>query len=227
MKKVKEIEISDTTQSYIDIKIGNGKIYVFFVNSAYIYDADLNLESNIIYTGIDPNGKKEIKTVEAFEDGFILGKYGANTSVYTWGMYDFLLNEVRELTKLYETSKWYYIGHKCFINSFISEKAQKYKIFNIDKDEFVIWHKDGYYAFDSHDIYGGMYYSYGYYYDYMKNKAYFGAAAGSYDKKINYFECPRVPWFAHTLLPAPVTKTATNTMKIQYDFVVEERGYFD
>lgn len=35
-----------------------------------------------------------------------------------------------------------------------------------------------------------------------------------------------MPYFAHTTLPAPVTKTSANTMKIQYDFVVEPRGYF-
>ena len=34
-------------------------------------------------------------------------------------------------------------------------------------------------------------------------------------------------YFSHTLLPEPITKTSANTMKIQYDFVVEPRGYFD
>lgn len=35
-----------------------------------------------------------------------------------------------------------------------------------------------------------------------------------------------MPYFSHTLLPAPITKTSANTMKIQYDFVVEPRGAF-
>lgn len=227
LKKVKEIDISDTTQSYIDIKIGDAKIYVFFINSAYVYDADLNLVSNLTYTGIDPNGKKEIRVVEAFEDGFMIGEYGSNTGVYVWGLYDFSLTEIREITKLYESRRWYYIGNRCFIDSSISDRDIAYNIFNIDKDDFIIWCKDTWYAVDTNDFKGGFNSLFGYYYDFMKNKAYMGIRHYSNDKELDYFECPKVPWFAHTLLPAPVTKTATNTMKIQYDFIVEERGYFD
>lgn len=36
-----------------------------------------------------------------------------------------------------------------------------------------------------------------------------------------------IPATSHTLLPSPVTKTSANTMKIQYDLVVDDIGYFD
>jgi hypothetical protein len=36
-----------------------------------------------------------------------------------------------------------------------------------------------------------------------------------------------VPAFAHTLLASPITKTSTNTMKIQYDLSVDYAYPFD
>lgn len=48
-------------------------------------------------------------------------------------------------------------------------------------------------------------------------------------RQYRYWACNRVPIpaVAHTLLSSPVTKTSANTMKIQYDLVVDDIKYFD
>ena len=52
---------------------------------------------------------------------------------------------------------------------------------------------------------------------------YYSSSNSSYNAlKRGYF----VPALSHTLLPEPITKTPTNTMKIQYDITVEKVGVF-
>lgn len=52
---------------------------------------------------------------------------------------------------------------------------------------------------------------------------YSGSSTGNNYLRKGYF----VPALSHTLLPEPITKTPTNTMKIQYDITVDRVGVFD
>lgn len=52
---------------------------------------------------------------------------------------------------------------------------------------------------------------------------YSGSSTGNNYLRRGYF----VPALSHTLLPEPITKTPTNTMKIQYDITVDRVGVFD
>ena len=64
---------------------------------------------------------------------------------------------------------------------------------------------------------------------YSSNYRHVGAVTDDTAWRYEYWFFPYyiIPATSHTLLPSPVTKTSANTMKIQYDLVVDDIGYFD
>jgi len=64
-------------------------------------------------------------------------------------------------------------------------------------------------------------------YDWQTGAVYRGEYSGSYNSYTNYLlRGFFVPALSHTLLPEPITKTPTNTMKIQYDITVDRVPVF-
>lgn len=236
-KVVRSIENNDITNDYVDVGIGNGNIYFFTNKYANVYDKDLNFIEKINFTPLDSSTNIRAANVTCFENGFIIRD---DKKFY---LYDFSMNEVRSIPyltdlKVYTSrdfQKLVYLGDGIFNYGFLtstyynnSKLTSSMYYYDVNKDEGYIWLTNrGHYLItkDNRDP------SYSYeqlskpFYDWTRKRMYFFSIG--YDKGNYLFECVRIPWFSHTLLPAPVTKTATNTMKIQYDFVVEERGYFD
>lgn len=227
-KVVKRLEEIDTAGDFMDLKIGDGKVYYFTREYANVYDLDLNFIEKIIYSPLDTTKKFTIYDAEGYEDGFVLTQSGNKRHLF-----DFRLNEVRELPVFDElgSDSILYIGNGMFTTGFGSfPQIYPIKYYDINKDVVYKWTgesakfhctPDDPAADSSTNLLNYPYY------DWHTEKIY---CRGPYNQKDAYYsvyEGSKIPWFAHTLLPAPVTKTATNTMKIQYDFIVEERGYFD
>lgn len=227
-KVVKRLEEIDAAGDFIDLKIGDGKIYYFTKEYANVYDLDLNFIEKIIYSPLDTTKKLTIYRATGYEDGFVLTQNGPKRHLF-----DFRLNEIRELPVFdsLESGNDIYIGNGMFATGFdVWPYTKPIKYYDINKDVVYKWTGEDtmfYYVADDPKISGNTNFLNNPYYDWIADKIY---CWGPYQKEDTYssiYEGSKVPWFAHTLLPAPVTKTATNTMKIQYDFIVEERGYFD
>ncbi len=228
-KIIRSIVNDDKEGTYRKVGRYQDKIYFFTEKYANVYDENLNFISRINIKPLDSSKNFKLYTSVSFDEGFIIIDSGSNCSLY-----DGELNEIRAINgSAGITSYTFYIGDGIFCNPSSYSDSGPISYYNIHKDEKVF------------DIYGTNYYAWidrldnyssndsikysgismgSFCYDLESKKLYY---LRSYNSAYYYTMAVRIPWFSHTLLPSPVTKAATNTMKIQYDFVVEERGYFD
>lgn len=226
-KKLNSFEYTDTN-NVISLGIHNDKLYVFTNSYANIYDFNWNFIEKKNLTRLPNTSTASIMAFRDYEYGFL-----AIDGNYYSHLFDSDLNEIRQCNiaddKKFQPSYTMYVGNNIFVGTayYKDSTLNGQKYYDVNKDNITNWSINGYYQFMYSLDEGRKYYSSNFiypYFDYNTNSLYY---IGESDKKKPYYQATRIPWFAHTLLPAPVTKTATNTMKIQYDFIVEERGYFD
>lgn len=230
-KVVRAVVNEDKQNKYYRVGKYQNQIYYFTGKYANVYDENLNFIKKIDINPLDTSATIGMIHFISYDEGFILGD-----GYYNYSIYDGDLNEVRAIDKSFVSFSQYafYLGDGIFMIPSRLDRNNGTPIcyYDVHNDKKVF------------DVYGTTYYSFiiriddydrnsqlrhseeknDYWYDWDSNKLYY---LRTYNDNYYYTCAVRVPWFAHTLLPAPVTKTATNTMKIQYDFVVEERGYFD
>lgn len=211
-----------TISSYVlNVCILNDKIWAFNSknNSVEIYDLELNYVESLSY---DITGYNITSSVIVVDNMFLHAGGKGKT---------FMFDDALHLVRTIEGVEYYspfYLGNGIVVFNSSDKYYRRQQCYDLVNNKILNWVVDG----DCHvsstcdfDKYehssGGYDYFHNGHIDIEKNEIYF------MDYSANLFKACFIPWFAHTLLPAPVTKTATNTMKIQYDFVVEERGYFD
>lgn len=214
-------------------KLYNNMVYMRFrsENKISIYNAmDISYVTTLT---IDLNA---IYTMELYKDHiYIVGTEEADK----FGLFKYKINgqRVKKICDIYKSTEyggnniaygsWIYNDH-LYINlpNYYDKANRMIYVFDLSNESWTTYEGNAIFACDNHYGAATTYASCNVIQTGDKMlSSYFLRNGGNHH--CNIYELTVYPYISHTKLPAPVTKTSANTMKIQYDYEIEPKEPFE